>query len=165
MDDARTQNSPRPARRFGIIVHTFPEMTPVETAFLYAFVACGCLLTLLLRRGTSSLTSGFWFVALSACVMGTTLGYWMRHEPEAWLDLLVSWYSIPTGRLHNVRWPRIVVFGVRAFGVVAFYGALMSLAVAVLPDRSASSPGPALLFYSIVLFVSFIALRKRPRKR
>jgi hypothetical protein len=68
-------------------------------------------------------------------------------------------------RLHNVRWPRIVVFGVRAFGVVAFYGALMSLAVAVLPDRSASSPGPALLFYSIVLFVSFIALRKRPRKR
>ena len=75
MDHARSQNSPRPARRFGIIAHTFPEMTPVETAFLYAFVVCGRLLTLLIQRGTSSITSGFWVVALCASVMGSTLGY------------------------------------------------------------------------------------------
>jgi lysylphosphatidylglycerol synthetase-like protein (DUF2156 family) len=165
MDDTRSQNSPRPARRFGIIVHTFPEMTPIETAFLYAFVVCGCLLTLLIERGTSSITSGFWVVALCASVMGTTLGYWMRHEPEAWLDLLVSWYSIPTGRVRHVCWPRTVVFGVRAFGVMAFFGTLISFAVAVLPDHPTSSPGPALLLYPIVLAVSFVALRKRPREK
>jgi len=55
--------------------------------------------------------------------------------------------------------------GVRAFGVMAFYGKLISFAVAVLPDHPASSPGPALFLYSIVLGVSFVALGKRPREK
>src|SRR5437879_6753734 len=84
-----SENQTRRYRSFGIVRHTFPEMTPTEKAFVAAFAFCGVVATIVVRRSMSGIQSGIGGVSL--CVMGAVRGYCMRPEQAAFVLLL--WFS------------------------------------------------------------------------
>lgn len=157
----------RPNRKFGIVQHTFPEMTGTEKRFVWAFIASGCILLLLLRDSVKQSTVQGQ-LALCAGIMGGTLAYWMRQEPAAVLDLLVFPYT--GGRLWfgrpQVRWPRWVLASVRVFGVVSFFGAVSGVGALSLPQNWTSNgpnaPGlKGLILLAIEVGFCFYVLRER----
>jgi len=151
-----SENQTRRYRSFGIVRHTFPEMTPTEKAFVPAFAFCGVVATMVVRRSMSGIQSAIGGVSL--CVMGAVLGYWMRHEPAAFLQLL--WFPF-TG--WTPRWPRIVLMCIRAFGVVCFFSCLSSFPLVFLPASWTKSPVAEVVILAFALSVSAFALRKRSR--
>src|SRR2546430_11772882 len=52
-----SENQTRRYRSFGIVRHTFPEMTPTEKAFVPAFAFCGVVATMVVRRSMSGIQS------------------------------------------------------------------------------------------------------------
>jgi ABC-type cobalamin transport system permease subunit len=87
----KSENRTRPYRTFGVIRYTFPEMTPTEKAFLGAFVFCGLVAAIVVRRSMSG--SQYAIAGVSLCIMGSVLSYWMRHEPAAFLQLFLFPYT------------------------------------------------------------------------
>jgi hypothetical protein len=82
------ENLPRPFRTFGVLRHTFPEMTRAEKRFLVLGVSCLGILALLLYHkpptGAESAVQAF-----CAGVGASVLAYWMKQEPEALLQFLL----------------------------------------------------------------------------
>jgi hypothetical protein len=45
-----SENRTRPYRTFGVIRHTFPELTPTEKKFAAAFVFCGLVAAIVVQH-------------------------------------------------------------------------------------------------------------------
>jgi hypothetical protein len=151
-----SENHTRPYRNFGVIRHTFPELTPTEKKFVAAFVFCGLVAAIVVQRHPMGRPENVIF-GLCAYVMGPVLCYWMRREPDAFLQLFLFPY---TG--WRIKWPRIVLMGVRGFGIVSFFGCLASFPLFFLPASWANTPLGELIILGLAVIVSMRALRKRP---
>jgi hypothetical protein len=151
-----SENRTRPYRTIGIVRPTFPEMTRTEKAFVVAFAFCGLVATVVVRKsmdGVQNAIGGF-----SLCVMGSVLCYWMRHEPAAFLQLFLFPY---TG--WSPKWPRVVLMGVRGFGIFGFFGCMSAFPFAFLPKSWTNNPLVGLILLALVVWVSVRVLRKRTR--
>jgi hypothetical protein len=167
-DEAPVQ---RPYRKFGILRHTFPEMTPIERVFVWSSVVAGCVMIVVVgpATGRSGSLSG---LALVAAIAGGTLCYWMRQEPAAVLDLFVFPYtagSLLPGRA-QIRWPRWMLAGVRVFGVCSFFGAVSGAALFDLPATWTGADPKAPVWHGLALIAleicfCFYVLRKRAGAR
>lgn len=144
-----------PYRKFGIIYHRFPEMTRAEKGFVVAFVTCGVIMVFLTMHGPMPRAENP-LVGFCAAIMGGVLCYWAKHEPAALLGFLLFPF---TGRA--VQWPSSVLFCVRAFAVLGFFGSVSSFLVAFLPASFYNSPGPGLLLLVLAVAVCFFFLRRR----
>jgi hypothetical protein len=140
-----------------VIRHTFPELTPAEKNFVAAFVFCGLVAAIV---GQHRPMGGPENVILGLCAyaMGPVLCYWMRHEPDAFLQLFLFPY---TG--WRIAWPRIVLLCVRGFGIVSFFGCLAAFPLVFLPASWVRSPLCELIILALSVIVSARALGKRPR--
>jgi hypothetical protein len=147
----------RPYRTFGIVRHTFPEMTPTEKAFVAAFVFCG-LVAAIVARHSMSHPDEYAIAGFCGCVMGPVLCYWMRHEPAAFLQLLVFPF---TGWSPN--WPTIALMCVRGFGIFCFFACLFSFPLLFLPASWTNNPLIGLVLLAVAVGVSVRVLRKRRR--
>jgi hypothetical protein len=86
------ENLPRHFRTFGVLRHTFPEMTRAEKQFLVLTVFCLGLLALLLYHKPPTRTEST-VQASCAGVGASVLAYWMKQEPEALLQFLLFPYT------------------------------------------------------------------------
>jgi hypothetical protein len=150
------QNRSRPYRRFGVVRHTFHDLTPTEKAFIVAFGVFGLIAAFF--AGKSMRGPAEAIVAFSGCIMGPVLAYWMRYEPATVLQIFLFPF---TG--HSPKWPRIVLMSVRAFGIVALFSSLFSLPLVFLPASCTKSPICQAALITIALGISIFALRKRSR--
>jgi hypothetical protein len=152
-----SENRTRTSRSFGVIRHTLPEMTPTEKAFLAAFVVCGLVAAIVVRRSMSR-PDEYAIAGFCGCVMGPVLCYWMRQEPAAFLQLFVFPF---TG--WQFKWPTIVLMCVRGFGIVCFFGCLASFPLFFLPASWANSSVGELVILALAVSISVRVLRKRSR--
>lgn len=130
-------------------------MTRLEKSFIVAFLVSGAIMTLLTIHG-GKLRAENPLVGFCAAIMGGVLAYWAKHEPAALLDFLFFPF---TG--WAVRWPRFILFCVRAFGVLSFFGSVSGFLVTLLPASVYNSPGPGLLLFAFAVAVCFFLLRRR----
>jgi hypothetical protein len=152
-----SENRTRPNRTFGVIRHTFPEMTPTEKAFLAAFVFCGLVAAIVARRSMSR-SDEYAIVGFCGIVMGPVLCYWMKQEPAAFLQLFLFPF---TG--WQFKWPTIVLMCVRGFGIVCFFGCLSSFPLVFLPASWTNNPLVELVLLALAVGISVRVLRKRSR--
>jgi hypothetical protein len=149
------ENQTRPSRKFGAVRHSFPELTPTEKAFIVAFVFFGLVAAIVVRpamnRPNEYAIGGF-----CGYVMGTTLCYWMRHEPAAVLQLLLFPF---TGWQFN--WPPSVLMLIRGFGIFSFIGCMISFPLFFLPASWTSNVLFELVILAFTVLVCVRALRKR----
>lgn len=152
-----SEKQTRPYRRFGIVRHTFPEMTRTEKAFVVAFVFCG-LVAAIVARHSMRRPDEFAIAGLCGCVMVPVLCYWMRHEPAAILQILLFPFS---GWSPN--WPTIVLMCVRGFGIFCFFSCLFSFPLFFLPASWTNNRLVVLVLLAIAVGVSLRVLWKRRR--
>ena len=88
--------------------------------------------------------------------MGTTLCYWLWHEPSAVLQLLLFPFSGS-----QLNWPPIVLKLVRGFGIINFVGCLISFPFFFLPASWTNNPLVELAVLALAVIISVRALRKR----
>jgi len=150
------ENRSRLYRKFGMVRHTFPDFTPTEKAFIVAFVVSGLVAAIF--AGKSMTGPDRAIVGFCGCIMSPVLGYWMRHEPAAFLQFLIYPF---TG--YGPKWPRIVLMCVRAFGYLAVFGALCSVSMILLPASGTKSPTAGLVLLAITGGITVFVLRKRSR--
>src|SRR2546429_9506576 len=105
-----SENQTRRYRSFGIVRHTFPEMTPTEKAFVPAFAFCGVVATMVVRRSMSGIQSAIGGGRLFA--LGGGGGFWVGGETGALLPFL--W--VPFTGWAPKRGP-VVLIGVRRASV------------------------------------------------
>jgi hypothetical protein len=149
------ENQTRPDRKFGVLRHTFPELTPTEKAFVVAFVFFGLVAAIVVRPASSRPDENV-IVGFCGCIMGPTLAYWMRQEPAAMLQLFLFPLS---GR--QFKWPRIVLMLVQGFGIVSFFGCLVSFPLFFLPASWTNNLLVESVLLVLAVIISVRALRKR----
>lgn len=174
----------RKFHRWGFIWHSFPTMTPVEKAFLSAYAISGAVVVFVASTdGTQISPSAAALLALCACLMGCTVGYWLRREPQACLDLCVNnwwvaWfppllilYLIVRRRRQRpfaVEWPSVVLFLTRVFGACVFLACIVEfpqfIGTAIVPGWPSAwtaAPGIALLYHATAVVIAIYVLRRR----
>ncbi len=150
-------NVPRPPyRKLGILYHHFPEMTRTEKGFILAFIACGVVLTLLTTGGKAHAENPL--AGFCAATIGGVLCYWAKQEPAALLDFLI----FPFFR-SAAPWPRSVLFCVRAFGVVGFFGSVSGFLTVLSPAVFRDSLGGGFFLLAVAIAICFFFLRRRSR--
>jgi hypothetical protein len=152
---SESENQTRPSRNFGVVRHSFPQLTQTEKAFVGAFVFSGLVAAIVLRPAMHR-PDEYAIGGLCAYIMGPTLCYWMWHEPGAVLQLLLFRF-----RGWQVKWPPVVLMLIRGFGIVNFIGCLLSFPLVFLPASWTNNLLGELVVLVLTAIISVRALRKR----
>jgi hypothetical protein len=131
-----------------------PELSLLERLFLILWVACAVILIITVeQKETPQQLSVF---AFCASIMVGVLGYWMRHEPA----YILQFFLWPFAQ-QMTRWPRILLWPVRAFGCIGFIIAVFVLPLLFLPDWLTYSGSGAVFMLASELIITVVALWKR----